>query len=61
MKKYEVKFSEIKTTIFEVKANNKKEAKKMVEEIIIKTSILDMIQLYKKLNYKFDIKKIKED
>lgn len=61
MKKYKVRFSEIKTTVFGVKANSKKEAKKMVEEIILKTSILNMSQINKTCNYKFDVSKLKND
>lgn len=61
MKKYQVKFNEIKTTVFEVEANNKKEAQDKVEEIISKTCILNMIQVYQTLNYKFDVNKISKN
>ncbi len=42
MKRYEVKVEEVKTTVFELDAKNKKEAQAMVEEIIFKTCILEM-------------------
>lgn len=61
MKKYKVDFSEIKITTFEVEAHNKKEAKDMVEEIIVKSSILNLGKVRKKLGYKFDITKINKE
>ena len=43
MKKYEIKVQEIKTTIFELSAKNKKEAQEMVEEIIYSFQGLMMV------------------
>ena len=42
MKRFKVKVNEIKTNIFELTANNREEAKEMVEEIIYKTEILKL-------------------
>ncbi len=42
MKKYNIKVEEVKTTEFQLDAKNKKEALKMVEEIVFKTCILDL-------------------
>ena len=61
MKKYQVKFEEIKTTFFEVYANNKIEAKEKVEEVIKKIYDLEIIKVYSTLNYRFDVNKIKKD
>lgn len=61
MKKYQVKFNEIKSTIFEVEANNKIEAKEKVEEVINKICELNIIQVYSTLGYRFDVNKIQKD
>ena len=42
MKRFKVTVNEIKTNIFELTANNREEAKEMVEEIIYKTEILKL-------------------
>lgn len=61
MKKYQVKFDEIKTTFFEVYANNKTEAKEKVEEVVKKIYDLEIIKVYSTLSYKFDVNKIKKN
>lgn len=61
MKKYQVKFNEIKATVFEVEANNKIEAKEKVEEVINKICDLNIIQVYSTLSYAFDVNKIQKD
>mgnify|MGYP001852166886 CR=1 FL=1 len=59
MKKYEIKVQEIKTTIFELSAKNKKEAQEMVEEIIYNTYILNLKEIKSHKSIYFDIRKIK--
>ncbi len=53
MKKYKVKVNEVRTTIFEVEAKDRTEAKEMVEEIITASTILKMnpVRSYKKFGY----------
>lgn len=59
MKRYEIKVEEVKTTVFALNANNKKEAEAMVKDIIYKTCILDLkcVDHYKE--YFLNIKRIK--
>lgn len=61
MKKYQVNFNEIKTTVFEVEANNKVEAREKVEELINKIYDLNIIKIYSALSYRFDVNKIQKD
>ncbi len=60
MKKYKIKVEEIKTTDFELSADSKKEAKKMVEEVINETKILNLPYVKHAKHYNFVIKRVKE-
>ncbi len=59
MKRYNIKVNEVKTTVFELNAKNKKEALAMVEEIIFKTCILDLKYVGHEINYGVDITRAK--
>lgn len=59
MKRYNVKVEEIKTTEFELNAKNKKEAQTMVEDIILKTYILDLKCVKSKKSYFMNVRKSK--
>ncbi len=57
---YNINVEEIKSTEFQLKANNKEEVKKMVEEIIYKTSILDLPYVHHNKKFNIVINKIKK-
>ncbi len=60
MKRYKVNVNEIKTTVFELSANSKKEAEKMVKDIIYNSCILDLRYVTHNIKYNFMINKVKK-
>ena len=60
MKRYKVSVNEIKTTVFELSANSKKEAEKMVKDIIYNSCILDLRYVTHNIKYNFMINKVKK-